>query len=214
MNQCTSTENTEEYENRIADFVTLTDIKNSPFDSIMLKYLILAINKRTNSTVQKNIRAYYRLKMVDILIDNFERIDNRDLLMLTKIINESIEKDHLNFITKWRFYPLVMAIFNRLLSYMEEYTQTTDYEKRKSIEIIIQPQLYQKIIILIYGYGYLAPENAVKLYKFIVSRDTRLYSDHNIVFNLLNTICYIPFVEIVGENNEITTIRKMLLAYF
>lgn len=109
------------------DFVTLTDLKTNSYDSVMLKHLIPSINKRINMNIQKNIRQYYRLKMVEILIDNFERVDNRDLFMLTKIIEESMEKDCLNFITKWRFYPLVQAIFTRLFNYMETYVQTTDF---------------------------------------------------------------------------------------
>jgi hypothetical protein len=77
MHQCSSSENQDEYENRIVDFVTLTDLKTNCYDSVMLKHLIPSINKRINMNIQKNIRQYYRLKMVEILIDNFERVDNR-----------------------------------------------------------------------------------------------------------------------------------------
>ncbi len=72
------------------DFVTLSDIKSSEFDSTMLRHLMVAISKRINMNIQKNIRQYYRLKLVEILMDNFERIDNKDLLLLLKIIDECI----------------------------------------------------------------------------------------------------------------------------
>ncbi len=77
-------------EYRIVDFVTLSDIKSSEFDSTMLRYLMVAISKRVNMNIQKNIRQYYRMKLVEILMDNFERIDNKDLLLLLKIIDECI----------------------------------------------------------------------------------------------------------------------------
>ncbi len=100
------------------DFVTLSDIKTSDFDSTMLRYLMVAISKRINMNIQKNIRQYYRMKLVEILMDNFERIDNKDLLILLKIIDECIDKDRSNFITKWRFYPLVQSLYKRLFSLM------------------------------------------------------------------------------------------------
>ena len=53
------------------DFVSLSDIKASEFDSTMLRYLMVAISKRVNMNIQKNIRQYYRMKLVEILMDNF-----------------------------------------------------------------------------------------------------------------------------------------------
>lgn len=64
MGQMNASENLEEYESRIVDFVTLSDLNNSPYDSTMLRYLLLAIHKRSNTNVQKNIRQYYRLRLV------------------------------------------------------------------------------------------------------------------------------------------------------
>jgi len=56
----------------------------------MLKYLLPAIYKRSNMNIQKNIRQYYRLKFVEIALDNFERIDSKDLFQLIVIIQESL----------------------------------------------------------------------------------------------------------------------------
>jgi hypothetical protein len=68
--------------------------------------------------IQKNIRQYYRLKLVEIGLDNFERIDDKDLIQLIIIIQESFERDKLNFITKWRFFPLFQAIVARVTKIM------------------------------------------------------------------------------------------------
>ncbi len=64
INQTNYTDNLEEYENRIVDFVTLADVNYSQFDPMMLKYLLPAIHKRVSMNLQKNIRQYYRLKLV------------------------------------------------------------------------------------------------------------------------------------------------------
>lgn len=64
MNNSTFDVNFEEYENRIIDFVTLTDIVHSPYDSNMMRCLVMGIHKRIGMNIQKNIRQYYRLKLV------------------------------------------------------------------------------------------------------------------------------------------------------
>lgn len=75
----------EEYESRIVDFLTLSDMDNSSYDGPMLRYLLLATYKRMNMNIQKNIRQYYRLRLIDILSDNFEKFENRDLMQLVSI---------------------------------------------------------------------------------------------------------------------------------
>lgn len=40
--------------------------------------------------LQKNIRQYYRLKLVEIALENFERVENRDLIQLITIVQDSL----------------------------------------------------------------------------------------------------------------------------
>lgn len=64
----------EEFESRIVDFITLTDTEGSEYDSTMLRCLFLGLNRRMTMNIQKNIRQYYRLRYVEIAMDNFERL--------------------------------------------------------------------------------------------------------------------------------------------
>lgn len=50
------------------------------------------------------------------------------------------------------------------------------------------------------------------LYKFMTTYDSKHYLDYNNAFNLFNTLCYIPYVE-VQEGSGVTTVRKLMLGF-
>ena len=79
--------------------------------------------------------------------------------------------------------------------------------------MIIHPQLFHKIIRLIYAYGHLLPEHAMIIFRYFISRDDRGFLDHNAVFNFLNTLSFIPYTEVFDEDGKKTTIRRKLLEY-
>lgn len=157
LGQNKGSENFDEYENRIIDFLTLSDVNISPLDAQMLKCVIMGIAKRINMNVQKNLRQYYRLKLCELVMDNFERFDNKDLALLLNVVEDSLDRDKTNFITKWRFYPLINAIGVRLAQMMDTYVQTQDFEVKKSIDHIISNVFFFRYINMLHLYRYMPP---------------------------------------------------------
>jgi hypothetical protein len=77
----------------------------------------------------------------------------------------------MNFITKWRFYPLLQAVQSRITALMKDYTDTKDYDMLRSIETIITPPFLYKYLHLTYFYDFLTPEDASIFYDFLIKRD-------------------------------------------
>jgi hypothetical protein len=80
--------------------------------------------------------------------------------------------------------------------------------------MIIHRQLFHKFIRLIYTYGHITPEQAILIFRYFVVKDDKDFPDNNAVFNFLNTLTFIPYTEVVGEDGKKTTIRKKFLEYF
>ncbi len=56
----------------------------------MLKYFFIGVNKRTTMNIQKNIRQYYRLKLVEIGLENFDKLNDKDLKFVLSIMQEAL----------------------------------------------------------------------------------------------------------------------------
>lgn len=67
---------------------------------------MINLNKRMNTNVQKNVRQYYRMKYAEILKNYFDKIYQKDYLLVMSHLLETISKDHYNYITRWRIFPL------------------------------------------------------------------------------------------------------------
>ena len=85
----------------------------------MLHYFMINLNKRILGNLQKNIRQYYRMKYIEIVKDNFTKIYDKDLWLICSHLIESITKDHYNYITKWRSYPLFKLIEQKTAQIMK-----------------------------------------------------------------------------------------------
>lgn len=85
-----------------------------------------------------------------------------------------------------------------------------------SIEQILTPPFLYKYLHLVYFYDFMSPEDAIVFYEFLIKRDELKREDYHCVSGFINALCYVPFVEVKGENKENvnTTIRNKLLQYF
>lgn len=146
--------------------------------------------------IQKNIRQYYRLRLIDILSDNFEKFENRDLMQLVSIALEIMQKDQLNFITKWRFFGILQNVQKRTNELFKQYISSKDFEEHRQIESVLTYHYIYKYFHLLSLYGNISKEDAEVLEKFLLFKDKNKREEFSTIIMYLNIICYAPYVEL------------------
>lgn len=116
--------------------------------------------------------------------------------LLVLVVQEALEKDSNNFITKWRFFPLFEAIQARVMALLTEYLLPAEPQRRLEIEAIVSSSFLYKYENLLAHYEYMSPENAELFCQYLVSVDQARVQNFNLFKIIINAFTKLPYVEI------------------